>query len=293
MGGGTQPTTRKNMLTILHVLIDWLVLDEQMNKTWPFFILANEQNWLGVVQTSQLKSCMDEFPWIFPTKLAPEDGFLILAQGMGIDKSYVTPVQLEVCFCRGFQASPKMVKKKEGIPGIQTKKTARFLQMSIIFRNLTQMFDVFDSNPRGQWMIGVGEDRNFHEVSTFCEVPWKQVTRVVLSIFSLLYIATGAIYAAEHDVNPQFPDFFTVSLAEGQTQHHIQVTTGNQSQLRVWQFLNAHIKDGFGNSSVHAAEWLSHVGWFPLSHITLQFHPFPQPPQLCATCDVYGPCMAA
>ena len=36
-----------------------------------------------------------------------------------------------------------------------------------------------------------------------------QVTRVVLSIFSLLYIATGAIYAAEHDVNPQFPDFFT------------------------------------------------------------------------------------
>jgi len=33
MGGGTQPTTRKNMLTILHVLIDWLVLDEQMNKT--------------------------------------------------------------------------------------------------------------------------------------------------------------------------------------------------------------------------------------------------------------------
>lgn len=48
-----------------------------------------------------------------------------------------------------------------------------------------------------------------------------QVTRVVLSIFSLLYIATGAIYAAEHDVNPQFPDFFTVTLAEGQVQHHI------------------------------------------------------------------------
>ena len=62
--------------------------------------------------------------------LSNYDGFLILAQGMGIDKSYVTPVQLEV-------------------------------------------------------------------------------TRVVLSIFSLLYIATGAIYAAEHDVNPQFPDFFT------------------------------------------------------------------------------------
>lgn len=62
--------------------------------------------------------------------LSNYDGFLILAQGMGIDKSYVTPVQLEV-------------------------------------------------------------------------------TRVVLSVFSLLYIATGAIYAAEHDVNPQFPDFFT------------------------------------------------------------------------------------
>lgn len=62
--------------------------------------------------------------------LADYDGFLILTQGLGIDKSYVTPVLLEV-------------------------------------------------------------------------------TRVVLSIFSLLYIATGAIYAAEHDVNPQFPDFFT------------------------------------------------------------------------------------
>lgn len=196
-------------------------------------------------------------------------------------------------FLSGFSSIPQNGEEKGGNSGNSNKKTARFLQMSIIFRNLTQMFDVFDSNPRGQWMIGVGEDRNFHEVSTFCEVPWKQVTRVVLSIFSLLYIATGAIYAAEHDVNPQFPDFFTVSLAEGQTQHHIQVTTGNQSQLRVWQFLNAHINDGFGNSSVHAAEWLSHLGWFPLSHITLQFHPFPQPPQLCATCDVYGPCMAA
>mmetsp|Transcript_53589 Transcript_53589/g.110551 ORF Transcript_53589/g.110551 Transcript_53589/m.110551 type:complete len:423 (+) Transcript_53589:26-1294(+) len=36
-----------------------------------------------------------------------------------------------------------------------------------------------------------------------------EVTRVLLSIFTLLYTATGAIYAAEHDVNPQFPDFFT------------------------------------------------------------------------------------
>ncbi|CAE7407832.1 mvp [Symbiodinium necroappetens] len=39
--------------------------------------------------------------------------------------------------------------------------------------------------------------------------PKTKVTRVLLSIFTLLYTATGAIYAAEHDVNPQFPDFFT------------------------------------------------------------------------------------
>ena len=53
------------------------------------------------------------------------------------------------------------------------------------------------------------------QVATFPAIV--QVTRVVLSIFSLLYIATGAIYAAEHDVNPQFPDFFTAAwrYAEG------------------------------------------------------------------------------
>ncbi|CAE7457261.1 Shal, partial [Symbiodinium pilosum] len=36
-----------------------------------------------------------------------------------------------------------------------------------------------------------------------------EVTRVLLSVFTLLYTATGAIYAAEHELNPQFPDFFT------------------------------------------------------------------------------------
>ncbi|CAK9043628.1 Potassium voltage-gated channel subfamily B member 2 [Durusdinium trenchii] len=50
---------------------------------------------------------------------------------------------------------------------------------------------------------GLGIDRNY------VTPVYLEVTRVLLTIFTLLYTATGAIYAAEHDVNPQFPDFFT------------------------------------------------------------------------------------
>ena len=36
-----------------------------------------------------------------------------------------------------------------------------------------------------------------------------QLSRVLLSIFTLLSISTGFIYSAEHEINPQFPDYFT------------------------------------------------------------------------------------
>jgi voltage-gated potassium channel len=36
-----------------------------------------------------------------------------------------------------------------------------------------------------------------------------QLARVVLSIFTLLSVASGLIYSAEHDVNPNIPDYFT------------------------------------------------------------------------------------
>lgn len=36
-----------------------------------------------------------------------------------------------------------------------------------------------------------------------------ELARVVSSIFTLLFIATGLIYNAEHEVNPQIPDYFT------------------------------------------------------------------------------------
>lgn len=40
--------------------------------------------------------------------------------------------------------------------------------------------------------------------------PWQlQLARVVLSLFTLLSVATGLIYTAEHTVNPQFTDYFT------------------------------------------------------------------------------------
>ena len=36
-----------------------------------------------------------------------------------------------------------------------------------------------------------------------------QLSRVLLSIFTLLSVSTGFIYSAEHEINPQFPDYFT------------------------------------------------------------------------------------
>ena len=36
-----------------------------------------------------------------------------------------------------------------------------------------------------------------------------QLTRVVITIFSLLSVSSGLIYTAEHEVNPAIPDYFT------------------------------------------------------------------------------------
>lgn len=36
-----------------------------------------------------------------------------------------------------------------------------------------------------------------------------QLARVAVSIFTLVSVSTGLIYAAEHEVNPQIPDYFT------------------------------------------------------------------------------------
>mmetsp|Transcript_20467 Transcript_20467/g.40950 ORF Transcript_20467/g.40950 Transcript_20467/m.40950 type:complete len:499 (+) Transcript_20467:130-1626(+) len=39
---------------------------------------------------------------------------------------------------------------------------------------------------------------------------WQlQFARVLISIFTLLFVSSGLIYSAEHTVNPQIPDFFT------------------------------------------------------------------------------------
>jgi len=36
-----------------------------------------------------------------------------------------------------------------------------------------------------------------------------QLARVIISIFTLVSVSTGLIYSAEHEVNPQIPDYFT------------------------------------------------------------------------------------
>ena len=36
-----------------------------------------------------------------------------------------------------------------------------------------------------------------------------QLARVIISIFTLVSVSTGLIYTAEHEVNPQIPDYFT------------------------------------------------------------------------------------
>jgi len=40
--------------------------------------------------------------------------------------------------------------------------------------------------------------------------PWQlQLARVLLTIFTLISVSTGLIYAAEHEANPAIPDYFT------------------------------------------------------------------------------------
>ena len=36
-----------------------------------------------------------------------------------------------------------------------------------------------------------------------------QLARVVISIFTLLSVTSGLIFSAEHNVNPDIPDYFT------------------------------------------------------------------------------------
>ena len=202
--------------------------------------------------------------------LAPEDGFLILAQGMGIDKSYVTPVQLEVCVCR-VSSTPKMLKKKEGN---SIKKNCPVLQIYYnIFSNLTHMFDVFDSNPYGQWC----EDKNFQ---TFCEVPWVCRSRGWCCPFSLCFTLQLVLFMLQNTMWIHNSRTSSQSLWLTNTASHSLVTNGNQSKVRVWQFLNTH------------TWWI----WKPFcaygfrfSHITLL------PSSVCmallmivSSCNVYG-----
>jgi voltage-gated potassium channel len=50
-----------------------------------------------------------------------------------------------------------------------------------------------------------------HKTSDFTRVKdWQlRLARVLLSLFTLLSIASGMIYSAEHEVNPAFSDYFT------------------------------------------------------------------------------------
>jgi voltage-gated potassium channel len=77
------------------------------------------------------------------------------------------------------------------------------LQVLLLLRVLRFRRVLTDINTFGRFAVALGIRRS--DVR-----PYQlQLARVLLSIFTLLSVASGLIYTAEHDVNPDIPDYFT------------------------------------------------------------------------------------
>jgi hypothetical protein len=86
--------------------------------------------------------------------------------------------------------------------GLQNLLLLRVLRLRRVLTDMTT-FGRFTA------ALGVGTLNN-SQGNTQVDRPYQlQLARVLLSIFTLLSVATGLIYTAEHDVNPNIPDYFT------------------------------------------------------------------------------------
>jgi hypothetical protein len=92
------------------------------------------------------------------------------------------------------------------------------LQVLLLLRVLRIRRVLTDINTFGRFAVAVG-------IKPSDVRPYQlQLARVLLSIFTLLSVASGLIYTAEHNVNPGIPDYFS-ALYFGLT----TLTTGTSS----------------------------------------------------------------
>ncbi|KAG7373779.1 ion transport 2 domain containing protein [Nitzschia inconspicua] len=84
------------------------------------------------------------------------------------------------------------------------------LQNLLLLRVLRLRRVLTDMNTFGRFTAALGIGSLNNSQSNRLIRPYQlQLARVLLSIFTLLSVATGLIYTAEHDVNPSIPDYFT------------------------------------------------------------------------------------
>ncbi|KAG7349974.1 ion transport 2 domain containing protein [Nitzschia inconspicua] len=84
------------------------------------------------------------------------------------------------------------------------------LQNLLLLRVLRLRRVLTDMNTFGRFTAALGIGSLNNSQSNRLIRPYQlQLARVLLSIFTLLSVATGLIYTAEHDVNPAIPDYFT------------------------------------------------------------------------------------
>ena len=77
------------------------------------------------------------------------------------------------------------------------------LQNLLLLRVLRLRRVLTDINTFGKFAVALG-------LKPQVVRPYQlQLARVLLSIFTLLSVASGLIYTAEHDVNPDIPDYFS------------------------------------------------------------------------------------
>lgn len=85
--------------------------------------------------------------------------------------------------------------------GLQNLLLLRVLRLRRVLTDMTT-FGRFTA------ALGIGTLNN-SQSNTVVRPYQLQLARVLLSIFTLLSVSTGLIYTAEHDVNPNIPDYFT------------------------------------------------------------------------------------
>jgi hypothetical protein len=85
--------------------------------------------------------------------------------------------------------------------GLQNLLLLRVLRLRRVLTDITT-FGRFTA------ALGIGSINN-SQLNTVVKPYQLQLARVLVSIFTLLSVATGLIYSAEHNVNPKIPDYFT------------------------------------------------------------------------------------